>query len=190
MSDPRPFRYVEDWQRLTGQDAAAIRAFWVRERANVEGDEAVRRVRQVVSHVLTADGELAAVSTATARTIPRLMQPMYYYRCFVGERWRNGRLVRPLLRFTFDVLERWARGHDFPCIGVLLELENEGFAHTLKRAHWPDVGFAFIGCSGRGLDLRVRYFRGARLKAPRQVRADTPASEAGRVASGGVRAGS
>ncbi len=169
MTDRSAFRYVTDWQCLTDENAEAIRAFWLREHANVEGEEAIRRARQVVARVLDENGGIAAVSTAVPKTIPRLQQPMYYYRCFVGAAWRDGRLVRPLLRYTFDVLEAWARERDYPCIGMLLELENEGFARTLKRAYWPDVGFAYIGRSVRGLDLRVRYFRGARLKTPQQL---------------------
>lgn len=158
---------VDSWQRMTPDEAEGVRAFWLREQANVEGEEAVRRARQVVTRVLAADGELLAVSTAEPRTIPRLRQPMFYYRCFVGAASRDGTLGRTLLRHDFDVLERWSRERDFPCIGVLLELENSGFARTLQQAYWPSTGFAFIGCSARGLDLRVRYFRGARLKFPR-----------------------
>src|SRR5579875_2922786 len=141
MTDRSAFRYVTDWQCLTDENAEAIRAFWLREHANVEGEEAIRRARQVVARVLDENGGIAAVSTAVPKTIPRLQQPMYYYRCFVGAAWRDGRLVRPLLRYTFDVLEAWARERDF----------------------------AYIGRSVRGLDLRVRYFRGARLKTPQQL---------------------
>lgn len=171
MPPAPPFRYLVDWQALNAADAESIRAFWLREQANVEGDEAARRVQQTIVRVLNADGELVAVSTAAPKTIPRLLQPMYYYRCFVGEAWRDRKLARPLLRHSFDVLEQWAREHQFPCIGMLLELENTGFARTLQRARWPDVDFSFIGRSQRGLDLRVRYFRGARLKSANEVAA-------------------
>ncbi len=165
------FHFCPAWQQMDDAAADSVRAFWNREHANVAGPESLRRVQQVVVRVLTADDELAAVSTAEPRTIPRLMQPMFYYRCFVGAAWRDGKLVRPLLRHSFDALETWARGHGFPCIGVLLELENEGFARTLQRARWPDVDFSFIGRSRKGQDLRVRYFRGARLKTPQEVAA-------------------
>jgi hypothetical protein len=77
--------------------------------------------------------------------------------------------VRPLLRHIRKVLEHYAREHDYPCIGILLELENEGFADTLRWAHWPGVDFSYIGVSPRGPDLRICYFRGARLKTPAQV---------------------
>lgn len=186
MPQEDPFRYVDSWQCLTDTDAESVRAFWLREKANVEGESAAQRVQEVVMRVLTADGELAAVSTADTRTIPRLLQPMYYYRCFVGAAWRSHKLVRPLLCRSFDVLESWARAHDYPCLGVLLELENEGFSHSLQRAHWrvsPHVGFTFIGCSRKGQALRVCYFPGARLKTPQEVAAAARQSAPRRAAT-------
>ncbi|HET7561951.1 MAG TPA: hypothetical protein VFJ87_06185 [Rhodanobacteraceae bacterium] len=169
MPSKPPFRYVVDWPHVDTDAAESIRAFWLREQANVEGAEAERRVQQSIMRVLNADGELVAVSTAEPKTIPRLLQPMYYYRCFIGAAWRDRKLARPLLRHSFDALEDWARAHGFPCIGVLLELENAGFARTLQQAHWSGTDFTFIGRSRRGLDLRVRYFRGAKLKTRQEV---------------------
>jgi len=94
-------------------------------------------------------------------------QPLYYYRCFVGKAWRKTRLVFTMLNRAFDVLEEHARVNDFPCIGVILELENSRFGETLRSPVWPSTGFVYIGKGPRGLDLRVRYFRGARLKKPK-----------------------
>jgi hypothetical protein len=184
MPSKPTFRYVVDWQNLDGENAEAIRAFWLREHANVHGAEAERRVQQTIVRVLDAEGELVAVSTAESKIIPRLLQPMYYYRCFIGTNWRDRKLARPLLRHSFDALETWAREHDFPCIGMLLELENSGFARTLQRARWASVDFSFIGRSQRGLDLRVRYFRGAKLKSRAEVAASLQAPRAPRTGTG------
>ncbi len=110
------------------------------------------------------NGAIAGVATAVPITLPRLGQPTYYFRCFIGKDWRKSRLVLSLLRRTSEVLEDYARAHDFPCIGIVLEMENARFGESLKRAWWPSTGFVFIGKSQRGLDLRVKYFRGAKLK--------------------------
>ena len=169
MANRHSYQTITDWQRLDAATGDAIRAFWLREQANVAGDEATRRLAEVVAHVVDEQGRLAAVATATPKVLPRLGQPLYYYRCFVGKAWRASKLVRPLLRHAQKILEAYARKHDYPCIGILLELENEGFADTLRWAHWPGVGFSYIGISPRGLDLRVWYFRGARLKTPTEV---------------------
>lgn len=169
MTERHDYRLVTDWQQLDPATGEAIRAFWVREHANVAGAEAARRLGEVVAHVVDENGELAAVATVATKVLPRLGQPMYYYRCFVGNAWRSRKLVRPLLRHTQKVLEKYAREHDYPCIGILLELENEGFVDTLRWARWPGVDFSFIGVSPRGLELRVWYFRGAHLKTPAQM---------------------
>lgn len=161
---------------MTAEEAQAVQTFWLRENAHVEGAEAARRVHEVAIRALTPDGELAAITTAEPRLIPRLVQPLYYYRCFVGAAWRNGGLlrVRVLLQKTVEVLETWASAHGFPCIGVICELENEGFGKTLQRAYWSNGshnGYSFIGRSARGMDMRVRYFIGAQLKTPQEIAA-------------------
>lgn len=169
MADRHAYTTITDWQQLDPAVGDAIRAFWLREHANVEGAEAEHRLSEVVAHIVDEHGELAAVATVATKVLPRLGQPMYYYRCFVGAAWRSSKLVRPLLRHTQKVLEAYARAHDYPCIGILLELENTGFVDTLRWARWPGVDFSFIGVSPRGLELRVWYFRGARLKTPLQL---------------------
>lgn len=158
------FAFVEHWQKDDADAAEAVLAFWRRENAIGDEASAKKRIGEIVLHARDRDGAVAGVSTAVPITLPRLGQPTYYFRCFIGKDWRKSRLVLHLLRRTCEVLEAYARSRDFPCIGVVLEMENERFGETLKRAWWPSTGFAFIGKSRRGLDLRVKYFRGAKLK--------------------------
>lgn len=190
MPERNEYRIVTDWQQLDAKTGETIRAFWAREQANVAGDEATRRLAEVVAHIVDGSGELAAVATVATRILPRLGQPLYYYRCFVGKPWRSSKLVRPLLRHTQKVLESYARTNDYPCIGILLELENEGFVDTLRWARWPGIDFSYIGVSPRGMELRVWYFRGARLKTREQLvrlRAVAGAKPQRMTAAGAVR---
>jgi hypothetical protein len=161
------FTFVEHWQTENAENAEAVLEFWRRE--NAIGDEAQskKRLSEIVLQARDANGAVAGVATAVKITLPRLGQPTYYFRCFVGKDWRKSRLVLQLLRRTCDVLEKYARSHDFPCIGVILEMENARFGEAMQRAWWPNTGFVFIGKSQRGLDLRVKYFRGANLKPPK-----------------------
>ena len=163
--------FVTDWQCLDLADGEAICAFWTREGANVEGFEAQRRLREVVAHVVTEDGQIAAVATVTPKILPRLGQPMYAFRCFIGSAWRKSTLPRSLVNLTEDVLDPYARERGFPCIGVMLELENEGFRKSLRRAHWSDMKMTYIGQNSIGQDVRVWYFPGARLKTPAEIAA-------------------
>lgn len=158
------FTFVEHWQKGDTANGDAVLQFWEREGALATDARPQERLCQVVLDARDADGRVAGVSTAVPITLPRLGQPTYYFRCFIGKNWRKSRLVLHLLQRTCDVLEDFARQHGFPCIGVVLELENTRFGEAMQRAWWPNTGFVFIGKSQRGLDLRVKYFRGAKLK--------------------------
>ena len=163
MSDTA-FSFVAHWQAESTEHDAKVTEFWKAEGALANDVKADERLRQVILHAETADGEVAAVSTAIPMTLPRLGQPMYYFRCFIGKKWRKTRLVFRVLNRSSEILEAYAREHKFPCVGVLLELENTRFAETLQQPIWPTSKFVYIGKSQRNLDLRVRYFKGARLK--------------------------
>lgn len=160
------FNFVTHWKQESETDDAAVTAFWEAEKA-LSGDvKTADRLRQVVLRAQTAEGTVAAVCTAIPLTLPRLAQPMYYYRCFIGKEFRKTRLVFKILVRAFAVLEEYARANDYPCIGLLLELENARFGERLRTPVWPTTKFIYVGKSQRNLDLRVRYFRGAKLKKP------------------------
>ncbi|HEX7769318.1 MAG TPA: hypothetical protein VF422_04730, partial [Dokdonella sp.] len=121
------FRLVDDWPAVQPDAAQAVTAFWLAERAFDQEAQVAQRLPQLVAHALAPDGTVAGVCTAYATTPPQLGQPMYYWRCFIGARWRSTPLVMQLLKHSCRVLERHARDNGFPCIGVLLELENTRF---------------------------------------------------------------
>lgn len=161
---PSNFRFISHWQTQSPENDAAAVAFWKEENALSSDIKVEERLRQVILRAESADGQVAAVSTAFSMTLPRLGQPMYYFRCFIGKKWRKSRLVFGVLNHSFDILQEYARNNAYPCIGVLLELENSRFGQTLQAPAWTNPKFVYIGKSQRNLDLRVRYFAGARLK--------------------------
>lgn len=158
------YQIVEAWPAIAPADGEAIRGFWQREGAIVDPAVATQRLQQIVAFARDGDGEIAGVCTAFAITPPRFGQPMYYWRTFVGAKWRSTALVGSLLRRSCDVLEAYAKAHDYPCIGILLELENERFSERGRKAVWVHPRFVYIGVSDRGLDTRAYYFPGVRLK--------------------------
>jgi hypothetical protein len=165
MSDAgTAFRIVDDWPGASPESAAAVAAFWLAEGAFDQHAQVQQRLPQLVAHALAPDGSVAGVCTAHAMTPPQLAQPMYYWRTFIGARWRSTPLVMQLLKHSCRLLEGHARAHDFPCIGVLLELENTRFRERGRAAQWWNPRFTYIGRSPRGLDVRVLYFKGARLR--------------------------
>lgn len=160
------FQYVAHWQTELPDEEEAVLEFWQRENALDDKARAKERLREIVLHARDDNGDIAGVCTVVPVTLPRLGQPMYYYRCFIGKQYRKTKLVLHLLNRAFSLLEGYARSHDYPCIGVVLELENERFGQTLRKPVWSVNDFIYIGLSGRGTELRLRYFKGAKLKPP------------------------
>lgn len=160
------FSYHAGWTELTESDAEEIIAFWKREGALPRGMDPKARAGQVVMFARDEAGEVAAVSTAVPQQPPQLGQPVYFYRSYVAPAWRHTRVVYNLLRRSVRLLEQDAESHDWPCIGVLLELENERFGQAGRMPIWPRIEFVYIGRSPRGLECRVHWFRRARLKDP------------------------
>ncbi|MEO7326862.1 MAG: hypothetical protein ABIW82_18725 [Dokdonella sp.] len=64
------------------------------------------------------------------------------------------RLVLSLLRHTQSVLDPCV-AHDYPCIGILMALENACFGESMRNPVWMSTAFVCACKSGRGLDLRV-----------------------------------
>lgn len=158
------FEYVHCWPQIGETDKQAVIAFWKNENAMDATFDLLARCREVVMFARDAAGHVAAVTTAVATTPTRLGQPVYYYRAFVGSKYRNSLLAFTMLKRSRALLQTYAQAHDYPCIGVLLELENEKLAHAVHDTSWHRLGLYYIGKSPRDLDLRVGYFDGAQLK--------------------------
>lgn len=158
------FALTPTWPQISDKDADDLLAFWKNEGAIPDEAQAKERLKQVVVLARDGDGEVAGVCTALPMTPPQLGQPVYFWRAFIAPKWRQSRLIYTLLMQSFDHLEAFARERDYPCIGVILELENNRFGEVFRQAEWRKPHFVYIGKSPRGLDVRVRYFRGARLK--------------------------
>jgi len=167
---PPRFRFTATWRSLGADDAQHVHDFWQRHHAIASAADAQRRLAQVAMIARDGNGEIAAVSTALPMLPPRFGQPMYYFRAFIAPAWRTSKLVRDITNRSCEHLEAFARERDFPCIGVLLELENDGFYRALRKPVWHNPRFYYAGRSERGLEVRVFYFTGARLKSAEQVR--------------------
>jgi len=164
MTAHTAFRYVAHWKTDLPDEGEAVLDFWRRENAIGEESQARQRLSEIVVHARDESDEIAGVCTAVPVTLPRLGQPMYYFRCFIGKKWRSTILFLHLWNRALEILEGYARNNKFPCIGILIELENSRFGENGRDPVWSKSGFTYIGKSQRGHDLRVRYFRGATLK--------------------------
>lgn len=161
------YRFESVWQKVDDALCAEIIAFWSAESALSSGEDAATRARQAVVVMRDGDGAIAAVSTAVVRRLPRLQQPVYYYRTYCAERHRGRRTLPDMLGRSQEALQDYNTGLDTPdAIGVIVELENSILAGRYTEAHNTELGYTFIGKSPRGYNLFVRYFPGFRLQAP------------------------
>lgn len=160
------FEILPVWGEVTAELRAELLAFWSRNRAIGDPEKARLRASQAVC-IARADGELCAVSTAIVRVLPRLRQPLYYYRLFFAKSARGQDKVVDFYNRSREVLQAYNAALASPeSLGVLLELESRYLDACYKRAYVAEGNSTFIGYSPRGLQLRVSYFDGAELLAP------------------------
>lgn len=161
---------VPTWKRVTPGLEQELVAFWRDNDAIVDEASATRRAAQAVCVVRGEDEALRGVATAVIKVLPRLRQPMYYYRMFFAPALRGHRQFLPVFRQAKKILRDYNATLDEPeSLGLLLELENDRLGKAYPHAYEPDFGATFIGYSPRGLQLRVSYFDGAELLSPAVV---------------------
>lgn len=154
------------WKKVTPELEAELVKFWTASNAIGQEGDAAKRAKQVVCIARDDKGEIVGASTAHPRIVPRLRQPMYYYRNFIAEDSRGSKLAPEFLEQSKQALEEYNLGLSKPlCLGIIIELENKGLAAHRNEAQWKE-GFTFIGYSPKGNPLRVWYFQGVRLFAP------------------------
>jgi len=155
------------WKKVTPELETELVKFWISNKAIASEDDAAKRTKQVVCIARDDSGAIVGASTAHPRIVPRLRQPMYYYRNFLAESVRGQRLGREFLQQTKQALQEYNLALAKPlCLGLIIEIENKRLAAEHNEAQWKETGFTFIGYSPKGLTLRVWYFEGVRLFMP------------------------
>jgi hypothetical protein len=159
---------TEVWKQVTPELQAELLEMWQRNNALHNPALAATRAGQAVCVGRDEAGRIVAVGTAVTRVLPRLRQPMYYYRQFFAEEFRGQKQAVPFFARAKDILEAYNASLDAPeSLGLLLELENPQLATRYNMAQGPMT--TFIGYSPRGLQLRVAYFKDAALLPPRDL---------------------
>ncbi len=160
------------WRQVTPELKEELVAFWKRNQALGDPALAASRAEQAVCIGRDDEGALCAVGTAVLRTLPRLRQPMYYYRQFFAESQRGQRQAVPFAKRAKEILQAHNATLPVPeSLGMLIELESKLLDARYNLAYAPKTDYTFIGYSPRGLQLRVSYFEGATLLPARDSRA-------------------
>ena len=163
---------VPCWKQVRPELAQELMAFWRDNKAIGDDAAAAARAMQAVCVARDESGALCGVGTAVVKVLPRLRQPMYYYRQFFAKSLRGQHQELVFFRRAKQILQDYNAGLDkAESLGILLEVENAKIAAAYRRAHEPGFDATFIGYSPRGLQLRVSYFDNAVLLAPSPLRA-------------------
>jgi hypothetical protein len=158
------FEIVPVWKNVTSELSAELIDLWGRSGAIADPDKAALRAGQAVCVARDANGKACGVGTAVIRILPRLRQPMYFYRQFFAPEFRGHRQTVPFFIRARQTLEDHNAALAVPeSLGVLLELENPQLAARYALACEPGAGTIFIGYSPQGFQLRVSYFNNAQL---------------------------
>jgi hypothetical protein len=169
------FTFDPIWKKITPELSQEIIDFWTAENALPKTEKPELRAQQAIIAMRDEQGKLAAVSTAVLRVIPRLRQPLYYYRTFCAEKFRGNNTSIPMMHASQKSLLDYNLSLEKPeAIGMFIEIENQMIAGHYNAAFWPQTGFSFIGYSPRGLILRAHYFPGFVLMKPAPLRKRPP----------------
>jgi hypothetical protein len=164
LSTEISFETVPVWKNISAELSAELIDLWGRSQAIPNPEQAVRRAGQAVCIARDQSGAVCAVGTAVIRVLPRLRQPLYYYRQFFAPEFRGHKQAIPFFNQARRLLEEYNESLSAPeSLGVLVELENQQLVSRYERAYEATAESTFIGYSPRGLQLRVSYFRDARL---------------------------
>lgn len=165
--DATPLQIQPVWKQMTPELKDELVAFWKANDAVRDPTRAARRAEQAICLARDASGAISAVGTAEIRVLPRLLQPMYYFRLFLAKSVRGQEQMMPLFNACRETLQAYNAALPTPeSIGVLVELESQFLARFYKRAYVAEADSTFIGYSPRGLQLRVSYFKDAVLLPP------------------------
>ncbi len=159
------------WKQVTPELADELLAFWKDNNAIADDAAAKQRVPEVVCVARDENGALCGVGTAVIKVLPRLRQPMYYYRQFFAKEMRGQHQELAFFQRCKQVLEAHCAAMETPeSLGILLEIENAKIAAAYKQAVVPGFDAVFLGYSPRGMQLRATYFSKAVLLPPAPMR--------------------
>ncbi len=172
------------WKQVTPQLGEELMAFWRSNKAIVDDTAAAARAAQAVCIVRDQAGDICGVTTAVVKVLPRLRQPMYYYRQFFAKSLRGKSQFIPVYLQTKQILQEYNTSLKRPeSLGLLLETENAKLSTAYPHAHESTFDATFIGYSPRGTNIYVSYFDGAVLQPPTPIRAAAMAQRATNVRS-------
>ncbi len=140
--------------------------FWTDHQLLPDTANPEERAFEVVLVVRDASSKsIVGLTTAGVVQFKQLANKYFYlYRSVLLPDYRFPGFVSKLIVDTRDHLESRAVSGEPPgCIGLLTFVENPNIIRVRDEAVWPASKMVFIGTDSRGRQIRVYYFKGARI---------------------------
>lgn len=158
------------WKQVTPALASELIAFWARNNAIADPTKAAERATQAVLVGRDEDGQIWSVGTAVLGIVPSFGQPTYLYRQFFAASHRGMKQTMPFLVRARETLEAYNASLPQPeSVGVMIELQNDAMSVRYQDMYEQEPAAHFIGWSPRGRQLRMLYFKGARIMLQPQI---------------------
>ncbi|HEY4529271.1 MAG TPA: hypothetical protein VIG97_02915 [Luteimonas sp.] len=156
---------VPVWKQVTPELSSELIALWARNRALPDPTKAAERASQAVAIGRdTETGAIWGVGTALLGIVPSFGQPTYLYRQFFDVGVRGLKQTEPFLRCVRETLEGYNASLPKPeSVGIMFEMQNDGLTNRYQDMYQAEGDAHFIGWSPRGRQLRMIYFKGARI---------------------------
>lgn len=139
-----------------------VMAFWEEVVPNARFDKQERAQHLVT--VAKHQNKIVGVTTAQPKLIPMLNNNSFYnFRSLIHPSFRIPGLLDKLSLLTIQRLEQEFLAGDTSCIGLITLVENNALNQHRRESVFPTTGFVFAGFSKKGYQIRVRYFKGARI---------------------------
>ena len=123
------------------------------------------------------DDALVALSTASIRYVGTLRCKLAMYRCLVAPKERMHRLATAITNFSRELLETWSLDNPQEEIqGLGAVIQSRELVEVQPFAVYPQTGLSFIGYTQEGFQMRVRWFKHARVSTYWPGDPDTVAS--------------
>ena len=150
------------YQKLRDDLKKKIIEFWIAEGALKEA-QAQKRIEQVALVAQNEEGEIIGVSTIFKQFHPPVGLYFWFFRAFVGTKYRRSGIVLDFLKASQKELGiRFNQGYESDVLGILIKIQNPDLMKGLYQAVLPRTGFVFIG-KEEGCHVRISYFDNARI---------------------------
>ena len=159
--------YATAWRRDDWKLESDAKGFWER-LGLVSAEERERRAKELCS-LAYADGQVIGVTTVTLNDYPPLRARFAFFRCAVAQEYRKHYLATYLTRHTLTTTEQWAlENPQEKLLGYGAIIQAPELMRKGLEPIWHDWGTDLVlaGYTQRGEQIRVGWFRHARLEGP------------------------